>query len=517
MYRLMRNELIQVAGLLAAISVMPGLLLAGQASGNRPNIVLILADDMGYGDLGCQNPQSKIPTPNLDRLAGQGIRLTDAHSPSAVCSPTRYGILTGRYCWRTRLKSGVLWTWDPPLIEPDRLTVPKLLKQHGYATACIGKWHLGWDWPTVDGKLPKRNSPAKNVDFRRPIANGPTTRGFDYYFGTDVPNFPPYCFIENDRTVGIPTEQKPGKMFGLPGPMLPGWKLVEILPGLTEKAVGYIDSQAAASQENGTPRRPFFLYFPLTAPHTPIVPAAEFRGKSGAGTYGDFVHQVDWTVGQVMAAIERNGLARDTLIIFTSDNGSPGRNGKNASGPTGSVVKEFGHDPSGGLRGMKADAWDGGHRVPFVARWPGHIGPGTTSDQTVCLADLMATFAAILGTGLPDDAGLPEDAGEDSYNILPVLLGQQLDEPIRPATVHHSGNGLFCVRQGPWKLILGLGSGGFSRPSRVKPEPGGPRGQLYNLADDTAEAVNLYQKHPEVVARLTALLEKYKKEGRSRP
>ena len=460
---------------------------------------------MGYGDLACQNPQSKIPTPNLDRLAAEGRRFTDAHAPTSVCTPTRYAILTGRYCWRSRLKAGVLWAWDRPLIEPDRLTLPKMLKRHGYATACVGKWHLGWDWPTTDGKPADKKHHGANVDFTRPIAGGPLTRGFDYYFGTAVPNFPPYCFIENDRTVGIPTVPKPKGMFGVPGPMLEGWDLVKILPGLTDKAVGWIDARAKES-----PRRPLFLYFPLTAPHTPIAPAPEFRGKSKAGAYGDFVHQVDWTVGQVMAALERNGLAADTLLIFTSDNGSPCRDGTNMNGPIHSVNR-YGHHPSGILRGIKSDAWDGGHRVPYLARWPGRIPAGTTCDETVAHVDLMATVAAVLGEKLPDRAR------QDSYNILPALEGKKLDRPIREAVVHHSGGGMFAIRQGPWKLILGLGSGGFSRPGRIKPKPGGPAGQLYNLADDPSEKNNLYQGHPEIVQRLSALLKKYQQDGRSAP
>lgn len=471
----------------------------------RPNIVYILADDMGYGDLGCQNAESKIPTPCLDRLATQGTRFTDAHSPSAVCTPTRYGLLTGRYCWRTRLKKGVLWVWDPPLIKADRLTVPKLLKKHGYRTACIGKWHLGWDWPTTDGKPPAKKQHGNNVDFTRPIKNGPLTRGFDYYFGTAVPNFPPYCFIENDRTIGIPTVMKPKSMFGHPGPMLPGWKLVDILPKLTEKAVEYVRN-AAKNRD-----RPFFLYMPLTAPHTPIVPASRFSGKSKAGIYGNFVHQVDRTVGQVIKAIDDSGLADNTLVIFTSDNGSPARNGKNASGPTRSVVKEFGHDPSRPLRGMKADVWEGGHRVPFIARWPKRIKPGATNDETICHSDLLATCAAILGERLPDSAG------EDSCSILPALLGRRLDKPIHEALVHHSGNGRFAIRQGKWKLVMGLGSGGWTKPRSPKPKPGGPKGQLYDMTADLAEKKNLWLERPDVVKRLTKLLKKYKSQGRSAP
>ena len=470
----------------------------------RPNIVYILADDMGYGDLACQNPASKIPTPNLDRLAAEGRRFTDAHSPAAVCSPTRYALLTGRYCWRTRLKGGVLQAWDAALIAADRLTVPKMLQQAGYHTACIGKWHLGWDWPTSDGVPAKPGGPGENVDFTRPIANGPTTRGFDYYFGTSVPNYPPYCFVENDRTVGLPTEPKPDRIYGHPGPMLPGWCLEEILPALGERAVGYIEARA---QEE----RSFFLYMPLTAPHTPIVPAEAFRGKSGAGRYGDFVYQVDFTVGRVLDALEARGLAENTLVIFTSDNGSPARNGEGAAGPVGSVVRDTGHNPSGILRGIKADIYDGGHRVPFLARWPRRIPKGTVCDELICHTDLMATCAALL------NVTLPADAGEDSYNILPALKGEPLQEPIREAVVHHSGHGVFAIRQGPWKLITILGSGGWTKPVKEEPVPGGPRGQLYDMSADISERRNLWMEHPEVVARLEGLLERYQQEGRSAP
>ncbi len=514
-----RRDFLQAAGCALGMLITPGCSTAWTQSKNDkrtlPNIVYILADDMGYGDLACQNPDSKTPTPNLDKLASEGIRFTDAHSPSAVCSPTRYGILTGRYCWRTRLKSSVLWPWDKPLIDANRLTVSKLMKAYGYDTACIGKWHLGWDWPTTDGKEPvgigKTNvaNSGTNVDFKKPIANGPTSRGFDYYFGTAVPNFPPYCFIENEKTVGIPAGNKPKNMFGSPGPILEGWKLEEILPGLQRRAVEYIDAKGGRLSNpvfRQTAGKPFFLYMPLTAPHTPIAPAHQFKGKSKAGAYGDFVCQVDHVAGQVIDALKRNGLADNTLVIFTSDNGSPGRDGTNMSGKPNSV-RRFGHNPSYIFRGIKADAWDGGHRVPFIARWPGHIKPGSVSNETICHVDLMSTCAAILGYKLPPNAG------EDSYNILLALTGRNLKKPIRQATVHHSGNGMFAIRQGKWKLILGRGSGGWS--GRGKPED--PPVQLYDMSVDVSERINLCNEHPDIVEALTQLLQKYKVQGYSRP
>src|SRR5947207_11984821 len=386
--------------------------IASAADSSRPNIVFILADDLGYGDVGCFNRESKIPTPNLDRLASEGMRFTDAHSPSSVCTPTRYALLTGRYCWRSRLKAQVLGPWGTTLIEEGRLTAPALLRQHGYSTACIGKWHLGWDWPTKDGK-PAASGPNRlsNVDFTRPIPNGPLTRGFDSYFGVDLPNYPPYIYLENDHTIGIPSVPN-WPIQNRPGPMLPGWNWVNILPDCAARAVRTIEE--AAKQQ---PQKPFFLYFALTSPHYPVVPDPEFRGKSGAGDFGDFVVQTDAVVGQVLDALKRTGLADNTLVIFTSGNGPAV--GAEVTPGAYDRLKQYGHASMGPLRGAKRDAWEGGHRVPFIARWRGQIAPGTTSAETICHVDFLATVAAILGTKLPDDAG------EDSYNLLPVLRGEK--------------------------------------------------------------------------------------------
>jgi arylsulfatase A len=479
---------------------------------NNPNIVIILADDLGYGDLGCYNKDSKIPTPNLDALAGEGMRFTDAHAPASVCSPTRYALLTGRYAWRTKLQRGVLGPWGTPLIAPDRITVASLVGRDGYVSACIGKWHLGWDWPTRDGEPPLVGQDRlSNVDFSQSLTGGPTTRGFDRYFGTDVPNYPPYCYIENDRTVGIPSEANRPE-FNRPGPMLPGWQWVDIMPELTARAVKFITTSASAS-----PRRPFFLYLPLTAPHYPVVPAAKYQGRSQAGDYGDFVAQVDDTVGQVLAAIARAGVADNTLVIFTSDNG-PEITGEVRPGAY-DRARQFQHYSMGSLRGTKRDLWEGGHRVPFLARWPGRIEPGSMSDETICHVDLLATVAAIL------DVTLPDNAGEDSYSLLPVLRGQRRDRPIREATVHHSGSGRFAIRRGDWVLIAGPGgedNGGTSgEPEWFKRErsyaalESGPA--LYDLRHDLAERDTLYTQKPEVVRDLKALLEKYLRDGRSTP
>jgi arylsulfatase A-like enzyme len=495
------------------------LLLAGfaavrAASGDptRPNIVYILTDDLGYGDVSCYNRESKIPTPNLDRLANEGTRFTDAHAPTACCTPTRYAILTGRYSWRSRLQRGVLGPWDPPLIAADRTTVASLLHEHGYTTACLGKWHLGWSWPTTDGKpASSRTNRLSNVDFSKPVADGPVTRGFDYYFGVDLPNYPPYCFVENDHTVGIPSAPDGGvaELFNRPGPMLPGWKLVNILPELATRAVKWIEDTAKTG-------KPFFLYLPLTSPHYPVVPAPEFKGKSKAGEYGDFVFQTDWTVGQVLAALQRAGVAENTLVIFTSDNGPevveirPGAYER---------IREFQHYSMGPLRGVKRDAWEGGHRVPFIARWPGKIKAGAVSDETMCHVDFMATVAAILGAKLPDTAA------EDSINILPVLLGEKSGGSAREATVHHGGNGKFAIRKGDWVFIDSPtgddNNKGGNEPQWFKEERGYVKndqpGELFNLRDDLPERQNQYAAHPEIVHELKALLEKYKRDGRSTP
>ncbi len=457
------------------------------AAPRHPNIVYILADDLGYGDPRCYNPESKVPTPNLDRLASQGVRFTDAHSGSAVCTPTRYGINTGRYCWRSRLKKGVLNGYSPALIEPGRLTVARMLKQQGYQTAGIGKWHLGL----------QNND---RTDYAKPLRPGPIEAGYDSYFGIPASlDMPPYLYFENDRATAQPTAHVDGirehrGVFWREGAVAPGFKHIDVLPTITKRAVDYIAGRQAG--------QPFFLYLALTAPHTPWLPTPAFRGKAAAGEYGDFVAMVDDAVGQVLSAIDRGKLADDTLLIMTSDNGAHW---------LPQEIRQWGHRANDGLRGQKADIWDGGHRIPFIARWPGHIHPGATCAELTCLTDFMATAAEITGYELP------KDAAEDSYSILPALLGKKIDKPIREAIVHHSIQGHFSIRQGPWKLNIGRGSGGFTPPAEYTPKGGEPAGELFNMADDVAETTNLYDKRPEIVAKLTALLDKYKRQGYSRP
>ena len=465
--------------------LLPGCAAVPPASAAPPNLVYILADDLGIGDLSCLNKDSKIATPNMDRLAAQGMIFTDAHSGSAVCTPTRYGILTGRYAWRTRLQEGVLDGYSPALIDPKRLTVASLLRSRGYHTACFGKWHLGFQWGgTKDA-----------VDYTQPIKNGPTAAGFDAYTGISASlDMPPYLWIENDRAVGIPTATK---AFHRPGPAHPDFEAVDVLSTITRKSIDYLDQRA----KDG---RPFFLYVPLTAPHTPIVPSPEFKGKSGLGPYGDFVLQTDATVGDILKALDRNGQAGNTIVILTSDNGcSP-----SADYP---ALAKQGHNPSHTFRGTKADIFEGGHRVPFLARWPEKIRAGSRSDQTICLTDLMATCADLLGAALPDDAG------EDSVSLLPAFLGRATG-PLREATVHHSINGSFAIRQGSWKLELCPDSGGWSPPRPGKAATSAlPPVQLYDLALDGGERKNVQADHPEVVDRLTRLLQSYVDRGRSTP
>ncbi|MBI1389462.1 MAG: sulfatase-like hydrolase/transferase [bacterium] len=484
------------------------------AAVRRPNVVVLLADDLGYGDVGAINPESKIPTYNMNRLAREGVLFTDAHSPSAVCTPTRYGLLTGRYPWRSRLKTGVLWGWSPPLIETSRLTLGSMLQKQGYRTACVGKWHLGLDWTTSTGRKlsDSSNENGDDVDLSKQFHHGPAALGFDYSFIIPASlDMDPYCYVENDRRVAEPTERI--ERSGYPayyrgGPIAPGFKHEEVLPAFTRKATGFIENHVKEHAD-----QPFFLYFPLSAPHTPWVPKPFARQRSRAGVYGDFAYEADWAAGEVLNTLDRLGLADDTLVIMASDNGAhidhigQHNNGVSEGGPE----DNFGHAANDGLRGQKADAWDGGHRVPFIVRWPGRIRPETRCDETVCLVDLMATLADLTGYDLPDDAG------EDSFSIMPALLGVPHGGAVRESLVVESANGFYCMRKGPWKLIEGRGSGGFTQPKKIEPGPGEPVGQLYHMKHDLAESHNLFMERPDLVIKLRAELERIKNAGRSRP
>lgn len=469
-----------------------------------PNLVYILADDMGYGDLSCLNAESKIRTPHLDRLAAEGLHGTDAHATSAVCTPSRYSILTGRYNWRSRLKSGVNWGYSPRLIEPDRTTVASFLQDQGYATMCVGKWHLGWTWPRrSDATDEERGNDVDtfDVDYTAPIEDGPTTVGFDHFFGISASlDMPPYVYVKDDRVTAVPDrdiEATQGKQFWRGGPITPDFAHADVLPTLTQEAVDFVDQQGPTGQ-------PFFLYFPLPAPHTPILPTPQFAGASGTNEYGDFCLQVDDVVGQVMAALERQGVADNTIVVFAADNGcSPMADFDE--------LADVGHKPSYVFRGHKADIYEGGHRIPYLVRWPKQIAAGSVCDDTLCLVDLLATMADIHG------ASLPYSAGEDSVSQLPVWRGAAVDTSVREATVHHSVNGSFSIRQGRWKLEMCPGSGGWSHP-RPGPECDGlPPIQLYDLQADIGERSNVQEEHPEIVEELTDLLTRYVVEGRSTP
>jgi len=486
--------------------------VAAAAAVAKPNLVYILCDDLGYGDVRAFNAQGKIATPQMDRLAREGMIFTDAHSSSAVCSPTRYGILTGRYNWRSRLQSGVLGGLSPRLIEPGRVTVASLLQEQGYFTACVGKWHLGMDWAKHPGKTVSALSvetaeQVGSVDFTRPITNGPNSVGFDYFFGISASlDMVPYTFIENDRVAALPAvadmkfPMTAGRTRGFTrtGPGAKDFAAVDVLPTLTKKAVELIGQRASDAKQG----KPFFLYIPLNSPHTPINPSPAWAGKSGLSPYADFVMETDWAIGEVMRALATAGLEQNTLIIVTSDNGcSPQANFEE--------LLPLGHNPNYVFRGNKADIYDGGHHIPFIARWTGVTKPGTRYAPYVCLIDLMATVADILAIKLP------AHAGEDSVSLLPALRGGTA--PVRDTIVHHSITGAFSIRQGNWKLELCPGSGGWSAPTPGQEPKDAPRIQLYDLATDLAETKNVQAEHPEIVSRLTDLLKQQVANGRSTP
>ena len=460
---------------------------------NKPNIVYILADDWGYGDVSCLNPDSKIPTPHTDRLAAQGMVFADAHSNSAVCTPTRYGILTGRYCWRSRLKEGVLYGYSEPLIEAGRMTVASMLRDQGYTTACIGKWHLGLGWALKEGAA---EANQETVDFSQPLTGGPHTVGFDHsYIIPASLDMAPYCYVKDGHVVEAPGEEigdSPRPAFWRSGACAPGFSHETCLLELTIRAEGFIHQQAQSD-------KPFFLYVPLPSPHTPHFSRTRFAGRSRAGEYGDYAVEHDWSIGRILQALERHGLAENTLVIVTSDNGCH-------DGPIG-LKEKYDHLGNYIFRGQKSDAWDGGHRIPFFARWPGVIPAGLRCEQTICLTDLLATVAGMLSVEVP------ADAGEDSYNVWPYFKGEQ-GRAIREATVHHSIHGHFAIRKDQWKLVACKGSGGWSLKEADVPGTAPPM-QVYDMANDPSEQRNVYAEHPDVAAELLAILNRYRQADRS--
>jgi arylsulfatase A-like enzyme len=480
---------------------------------DKPNIIFILCDDLGTGDVRILNPEGKIATPNMDRIGREGMIFTDAHTPSSVCTPTRYGTLTGRYNWRTKLQSGVLGGLSPRLIEQGRLTAASLLKEQGYNTAAVGKGHLGMDWVIKPGQTVaelniESREQAWSVDFTKPHTNGPLSVGFDHYFGIAASlDMVPYVFIEGDKVTVQPTEDREIEMvqgkadkYTRKGPAAPGFTGYEVLGTFIDQAISWIGGKAADAKAG----KPFFLYLPLTSPHTPILPNPKWRGKSGLNQYGDFVMETDAEVGRLLRALDEQGIAENTLIVFTSDNGcSPSANYPE--------LLAKGHNPSGKYRGNKADVYEGGHRVPFMVRWPARVKGGQTTKQLACLTDFVATVAEIHGVTLP------ENAAEDSFSFLPTLLGQAAKGPQRDTLVSHSIGGYFAVREGPWKLCFCPGSGGWSEPRPGNEPAGSPPIQLFNLDEDLGEARTLQADHPEIVAKLTKKLETLAANGRSTP
>jgi arylsulfatase A len=466
------------------------------AAAAPPNVILVMADDLGIGDLTATNPDCKIKTPRLQQMADEGITFLDAHTPSSVCTPTRYGLLTGRYNWRSRLARGVLSGTSEHLIPADRPTLGHLMKAAGYHTAMIGKWHLGWDWPK-DGKT---------IDFTKPVVNGPNINGFDSYYGhCGSLDMPPYVWVDTGKVTAVPdreegvTKQEDRYGWYRKGPIGSNFHIPEVLPHLFDKSIAHVKERAEAAHAG----KPFFLYLPLPAPHTPIVPVPPFKDASGLNPYADFVMQVDHLMGRLLDAVKKAGLDDNTLVIFTSDNGcSP-----EANFP---LLAEHGHAPSGRFRGHKADIYEGGHRVPLLARWPAAIPPGRTTDTLTCLTDIYPTLAEI--TRQPR----AKEGGEDGFSLLPVFLGK--GKSARDSLISHSVGGSFAIRQGDWKLCLCRGSGGWSAPKENDAKKQGlPPLQLYDLKDDPAETTNVAADHPAEVSRLLQVLQSQVAAGRCTP
>lgn len=486
---------------------------------DKPNILLILADDLGHGDVHCYNDQSKVLTPHIDRLAREGMRFTDAHSPCTVCTPTRYSLMTGQMAFRVP-SGGTVFTGvgGPSLIAPGRLTLPGLLRDNGYSTACVGKWHVGLTFFDKSGEPVRGNGieAVRQVDFSRRIEGGPVDHGFQSFFGTACCPTTDwlYAFIENDRVPVPPTEivdksklpKHPYANDCRPGLIAPDFPMEEVDLVFLKKSREFLEQHVRQS-----PDKPFFLFHSAQAVHLPSFAAPQFQGKTQAGPHGDFIYQLDWIVGELMTTLEELGLADNTLVIFTSDNGPE----------VTSVVSmraDHGHDGARPWRGMKRDSWEGGHRVPLLVRWPGRVKAGSTSAQLVSLVDVLATAAEILGETLPDD-----DA-EDSFSLLPALLGED-QTPIRPYLLQQAfgGQRTLSIRRGDWKYLDHTGSGGnrYENNPGLKPfhlpdtAPDAP-GQLYNLVNDPGETKNLAIERPEIVTELKDLLEQSESNGRSR-
>lgn len=492
--------------------------VADVSSARHPNVLILYADDLGYGDPGCYNPASKIPTPNLDRLASGGMRFTDGHSSSGICTPSRYALLTGRYHWRDF--HGIVNAFGESVFKPERLTLPEMLQQAGYHTAAIGKWHLGWDWDAIrkpDAEPVKPGNRGKSAvwgpaafDWSRPIPDGPLAHGFDTYFGDTVINFPPYGWIENDRVVKAPDTMmdtrkwkpiKEGNWECREGPMCSDWDPYRNIPVTTQKGVDYIHEQAKDGQ-------PFFLYFAFPSPHAPIIPNDEFDGKSGAGPYGDFVVETDDACGRLLKALEESGQAEHTIVIMTADNGPEHY--------AYARDEKFDHWSAEPWRGLKRDIYEGGHRVPFIVRWPGVAKPGEVSDALVSQIDIMATLAEALDVKLPD-----MNAAEDSFSFLPVLRGER--EQVRDHLVHNTFEWAWALRDGEWNLVVGKNGyhsmRGYDAWEKKRDYPADDAGpvELYHIAEDPGQRRNVAGAHPERVSRMQKKLEQVRARGQSAP
>ena len=493
-------------------------LLIGCCSGKEPNILFIFTDDLGYGDVSCYNPESDIPTPHVDQLAAEGVRFLDAHSAATVCTPSRYSVLTGRMAFRTGMRGVFSGAQGPCLIEEDRLTLPQMLRGKGYSTACVGKWHVGMSFFDKDGNriTNRKLEGVQQIDYSRPIPDAPIHRGFDQFFGTvSCPTTDwLYAYVDGDRIPVPPTKivdktkfpDNPWTQDFRPGMVADNFNHEEVDLVFLKKSIEFMEHHVKEH-----PEQPFFLYHSMAAVHLPSLPADRFKGKTDSGPHGDFIFEMDFIVGELLDTLERLGIADNTLVIFASDNGPE-------ASATANMRKIYHHDGAKPWRGMKRDDWEGGHRTPFIVRWPGKVKAGTTSDQLLSLVDVMATCAALTGSNLPTNAA------EDSYNMLPVLLGTQGDKPVRQFMMEETQKLEMSIRRGPWKYLDHKGSGGndYTVKEYLKPyvledtDPNAP-GQLYNLVDDPGETVNLYSEHPEIAQELKAQLEKYKSSGRSRP
>jgi arylsulfatase A-like enzyme len=488
------------------LSTLSLMTMAGNAiATEQPNIIYILADDMGQGDTTAYNPTGKIPTPNLKRLADQGMTFNNIHSNSSVCTPTRYGIMTGRYAWRTSLKNGVYGGYSQHMIDPKRETIASLLKKQGYATAMTGKWHLGMDMASSDGKKIHRGF-GQNADLSKPITNGPNANGFDYYYGISASlNMSPHAYIENTQVQGdlvYLTDKKSVKAFGLEGAKTgwaaKGFKQDQVQKTFIDKAINWIELQQKSDS-----KKPFFVYVPLNSPHTPIVPSEKFIGKSGLSAHGDFTMEMDHEIGRLMSALDKLNITDNTLVVFTSDNGT-------SPGSKLEPMQAKGHFSSMDYRGLKGSLYEGGHRVPFIVRWPNTVKAGTTTNYHGSLVDMLATVADI------NEVALADNAGEDSVSFLPVLQGKKVNDTKR-GIVYHSDAGYYAVAKGKWKLVLHKTGGTRRLNPKDKSSPVKNAGdiQLFNMETDPTERVSIHASNPEVVSSLSNLLANYINKGRS--